>query len=162
MSEYLIQGETLAGIADAIRGKTGGTDPILTSDMAALIAAIEAGGGDFTSGTTLFSERLTVGNEVSTGYKIEHGLGKPPTFFCFMANYKGSNYGVFLRLFAYCAYNVPWGNLYRIAGSPNSSSSVVETANFLNFSGENETVVYGISSTDVVGPIEYVWVAAAI
>ena len=45
MSEYLIQGETLTGIADAIRGKTGGTDPVAVSDMAAQIEGIQAGGG---------------------------------------------------------------------------------------------------------------------
>lgn len=46
MAEYLIQGETLTGIADAIRGKTGGTDPVAVSDMAARIEGIQAGGGD--------------------------------------------------------------------------------------------------------------------
>ena len=45
MAEYLIQSETLAGIADAIRGKTGGTDPVAVSDMAAQIEGIPAGGG---------------------------------------------------------------------------------------------------------------------
>ena len=45
MAEYLIQGETLKGIADAIRGKTGGTDPIAILDMAAQIDGIQAGGG---------------------------------------------------------------------------------------------------------------------
>ena len=45
MAEYLIQGETLTGIADAIRGKTGGTDPVAVSDMAAQIEGIEVGGG---------------------------------------------------------------------------------------------------------------------
>ena len=45
MAEYLIQGETLTGIADAIRGKTGGTDPVAVSDMAAQIEGIQAGGG---------------------------------------------------------------------------------------------------------------------
>ena len=45
MSEYLIHGETLTGIADAIRGKTGGTDPVAVSDMAAQIEGIQAGGG---------------------------------------------------------------------------------------------------------------------
>ena len=46
MSEYLIQDTTLTGIADAIRGKTGGTGPVAVSDMAAQIEGIEAGGGD--------------------------------------------------------------------------------------------------------------------
>ena len=45
MSEYIIKGETLTGIADAIRGKTGGTDPVAVSDMAAQIDGIQAGGG---------------------------------------------------------------------------------------------------------------------
>ena len=45
MSEYLIHGETLTGIADAIRGKTGGTEPVAVSDMAAQIEGIQAGGG---------------------------------------------------------------------------------------------------------------------
>lgn len=45
MSEYLIQDTTLTGIADAIRGKTGGTAPVAVSDMAAQIAGIQAGGG---------------------------------------------------------------------------------------------------------------------
>ena len=45
MAEYLIQGETLTGIADAIRAKTGGTAAIKPGDMAAEIRTIEAGGG---------------------------------------------------------------------------------------------------------------------
>lgn len=45
MSEYLIQDTTLTGIADAIREKTGGTDPVAVSDMAAQIDGIQAGGG---------------------------------------------------------------------------------------------------------------------
>lgn len=43
--EYLIQDATLTGIADAIRAKTGGSAPILTTDMAAQIEAIPTGGG---------------------------------------------------------------------------------------------------------------------
>ena len=45
MAEYLIQDTTLTGIADAIREKTGGTDPVSVSDMAAQIEGIQAGGG---------------------------------------------------------------------------------------------------------------------
>lgn len=44
MAEYLIQDTTLTGIADAIRGKTGGTGPVAVSDMAAQIGGIEVGG----------------------------------------------------------------------------------------------------------------------
>jgi hypothetical protein len=45
MAEYLIKETTLIGIADAIRGKTGGSDPILVADMAEQIDGITGGGG---------------------------------------------------------------------------------------------------------------------
>ena len=44
MGTYLIQDSTLAGIADAIRAKTGGTDPIPVPDMKTLISGISSGG----------------------------------------------------------------------------------------------------------------------
>lgn len=49
MTDYLIQGETLTGIADAIRGKTGGSEPIATTDMASKIDGITSGGLDLES-----------------------------------------------------------------------------------------------------------------
>jgi hypothetical protein len=42
---YLIRGETLSDIADAIRDKTGGTDEIAAGDFAEEIGEIETGGG---------------------------------------------------------------------------------------------------------------------
>lgn len=45
MAEYLIQGETLTAIGDAIRAKDGSTAQISPGDMPAKIAAIETGGG---------------------------------------------------------------------------------------------------------------------
>lgn len=45
MAEYLIQGETLTAIGDAIRAKDGSTAQIAPGDMPAKIAAIETGGG---------------------------------------------------------------------------------------------------------------------
>ena len=44
MSEYLIQGETLTGIADAIRAKTGSSDAITVGEMATAIGSITSGG----------------------------------------------------------------------------------------------------------------------
>lgn len=44
MSEYLIQGETLAAIGDAIRAKDDSTAKIAPGDMPGKIAAIETGG----------------------------------------------------------------------------------------------------------------------
>lgn len=45
MSEYMIQGETLTAIADAIRSKTGTTGTITAGGMAAVINTISAGSG---------------------------------------------------------------------------------------------------------------------
>ena len=46
MAEYLIQDSTLTSIADAIRSKTGTTDPIPTTDMASTIEGIASGAYD--------------------------------------------------------------------------------------------------------------------
>lgn len=43
---YIIKKSTLTGIADAIRGKTGGTDKMNPVEMASAIEGISAGGGD--------------------------------------------------------------------------------------------------------------------
>ena len=70
MAEYLIQGETLTGIADAIRSKTGGTDPIAPEDMATRIAGIEVGngsGGDVV-GTCTVTIECEDGIDVKVGY----------------------------------------------------------------------------------------------
>lgn len=45
MSNYLIQGQTLTDIADAIRSKTGSSSPISGADMATEIENIPTGGG---------------------------------------------------------------------------------------------------------------------
>lgn len=42
MANYMIQDTTLAGIADAIRGKTGGAEAIAVTDMAAQIAGVSS------------------------------------------------------------------------------------------------------------------------
>ena len=59
MAEYLIQDTTLTGIADAIREKTGGTDPVAVSDMAAQIEGIQAGGGGDDVLNTLIDRSIT-------------------------------------------------------------------------------------------------------
>lgn len=43
--DYLIQGDTLSEIADAIRGKTGSQAAIAVKNMASQIDSIQAGGG---------------------------------------------------------------------------------------------------------------------
>lgn len=54
MALYFIKDTTLTGIADAIRSKTGTSDPIAVTDMATKISEI-TGGGDTT--TTVFEEQ---------------------------------------------------------------------------------------------------------
>lgn len=55
MAEYLIQESTLRGIAEAIKTKTGSTEPIAVTDMASQIGLITGGGGgDYT--VTFMSE----------------------------------------------------------------------------------------------------------
>lgn len=49
MADYLIKGETLSGIADAIRSKTGETESIAVEDMSGKIEGIETGSGGDTS-----------------------------------------------------------------------------------------------------------------
>lgn len=74
MSEYLIQGETLTSIADAIRAKTGGTEVIAASGFAEAIAAIQSGGAsDVKMGTFTLTEGVQT-------YTVAHNLGKMPSF----------------------------------------------------------------------------------
>ena len=44
MADYLIKGETLSGIANAIRSKTGETESIIVENMSGKIEGIKAGG----------------------------------------------------------------------------------------------------------------------
>lgn len=86
MGTYLIQDTTLSGIADAIRGKTGGADPIPVPDMSALIAGISQGGGlptgvaEIASGTFSVAE-ATEGNSymnAANAILAEHGMSGVP------------------------------------------------------------------------------------
>lgn len=81
MSNYIIQGETLTGIADAIREKTGGTDQLSPSAMASAIAGIQAGGGiQMATGSVTFAEDTAV-----RGTNIEHNAGFVPQILIIMA-----------------------------------------------------------------------------
>ena len=69
MSEYLIQSETLTGIADAIRAKKGTTDLIPVQNLASEIASIEGSGGGGTGGTNKLA--LLVGTQDATNNPYE-------------------------------------------------------------------------------------------
>lgn len=83
MADYLIKGETLSGIADAIRSKTGSSAPVAVSSMASQIAGITGGGGsdvtllenlpfelDFASGDMSFT--------APDGYAVKSAIVKKP------------------------------------------------------------------------------------
>lgn len=80
MAKYTINDTTLVAIADAIRAKSGTTGGIDPANMAALIAAIESGGGGsgggFTWGTVVPEDTASMDYVA-----IEHGLGKRPACF---------------------------------------------------------------------------------
>lgn len=64
MSEYLIQGETLTNIANAIREKKESAEPILVSSFADEIASIETGGGGLPSQEKTVELALAGGDQV--------------------------------------------------------------------------------------------------
>lgn len=80
MAEYLIQGDTLDAIADAINAKTGGSSAMTPVEMVTAIAAIPSGGGSGYSkktGSFVLAENYTYNSGVSTPYTgmlIETGL----------------------------------------------------------------------------------------
>lgn len=78
--EYMIQGETLTAIANAIREKTGGTNPIDPSQMATEISGMSGGGLPFGI-EALAAGTYTITTESTSGIDIEHGLGVTPNFF---------------------------------------------------------------------------------
>lgn len=50
MAEYLVQGESITAVADAIREKGGTTAPLsFPAGMAAAVRRIQSGGGDLSS-----------------------------------------------------------------------------------------------------------------
>ena len=80
-----IRKSLMVGIADAIRAKSGNTDGIAPANMAALIAAIEAGGGG--GGVRIAYEIVTFAEDTFT-YVMEHNFGAIPHFGFFINDYK--------------------------------------------------------------------------
>lgn len=71
----------LTAIADAIRGKTGKTDPLTLDGMATAIAGIQAGGGGSEAVELLYETTFSVAESISTSTKtvlatVETGLTK--------------------------------------------------------------------------------------
>ena len=69
--------DKLTNIADAIRGKTGGTEAMTLDQMAEAIAGIQSGGGSGAKVLTFTPAETISGNGIVV--EIAHGLGKTPT-----------------------------------------------------------------------------------
>lgn len=79
MSEYLIQQETLTGLADAIREKTGGSEQLTPEAMIAAIAGL--GGGLPDTIAAIDGGTITPTSNINNYYWMNHNLGVVPDFF---------------------------------------------------------------------------------
>lgn len=124
MAEYLIQDTTLTGIADAIREKTGGTDPVAVSDMAAQIEGIQAGGGDIDA--LIDGSLAEISSNVKTvlGHKFRESKLKT-------ANFPAAT-SIGTYAFADCSYleTVNFPVAKSVGASAFRESSRLETVNF--------------------------------
>lgn len=80
--------EKMTTIADAIREKTGGTEPLGLDAMAAAIAALETGGGLPETVAAIDSGIFTTTSDTSayTTIRVPHGLGEEPDAVVFYYN----------------------------------------------------------------------------
>ena len=149
MAEYLIQGDTLTAIANAIRAKTGDTAMMTAADMAGLIEGISTGGEYVaTTGTKTWSS-LTGMSSGST--VVTHNLGAKPDIFAIWVTTDDvtgglSNRGIFDDIAGNSAV------IWVYFGGDTSSFS--ESGN--NFSYD-ANVVYGRGSGQMYGT--YRWIA---
>lgn len=66
MAKYFVEDTSLTAIADAIRGKIGGADPLTLDQMPTEIAGIQAGGGGGIGAIKFVDEDITVEESTST------------------------------------------------------------------------------------------------
>lgn len=66
--------DKLTNIADAIRGKTGGTEEMTLDQMAVAIAGIETGGGSSSGASGIYMAKITLA-ENAHSLEIVHNLG---------------------------------------------------------------------------------------
>lgn len=67
--DYMIKGSTLTAIANSIRAKTGGTDPIKVSDMATSISSITGGGSGGSSADVRYVTFMSHDGTIEYGRK---------------------------------------------------------------------------------------------
>ena len=164
MAEYLIQDTTLTEIADAIRGKTGGTDGLTLDEMATAISGINTGSiAKFTTGTLTLESDFVLGTTTSGFYTINHNLGEIPDIFYISCNIVSNTHINFAIFF----------NVDQDAKTGNYFMSIQGEGSYLgNLSGyhfdvqgvltENEAKLIGhndLSGARISANYEYKWVA---
>lgn len=143
MSKVFIEEETLIGIGNAIREKSGTTDLIATTDMATAISNLPSGGGD------IKMEYISYSNVHSGGSWREWDLTNYlslPKFYCFMY-YNNTYYsavfenGTMLACYS-CATN---GKMFdsTVSSSPKATfSSPTLRLTGTRSSGANATIMW--------------------
>ena len=163
-----------AAIKAAIEGK-GVTvpDATLLDGMAALIEAIEAGGGGgsgtgsgYATGTYTVASDITIGTDISKALKIDTGLSEVKIF-AFSKNFKVSYHSNYELLSGIWVYNN--GDYYGIRYHKDSSSNSARYALNLNnqytgdgFYNEGNGVmsIKGVTTaTQIFAGTEYLWLA---
>ena len=154
----------LTAIADAIREKTGESGTLTLDGMAAAVAGIEAGGGNYkvTHGSFTPSESTTIGN---TGeYAITHGLGEKPSLFVLRA--EGGNQKYSLRLYVIvdnANANYPYGHVVTATttGGVSFTCKGLTNGNAKAALGGDTVSIYGLDSNTILSTATYQWLAVA-
>lgn len=73
MAEYIVQGESLTAIADAIRSKTNTSSMLSLDEMPSKIVGIETGGSTVTYKTSVFSEFSKTDSVITETSTLEDG-----------------------------------------------------------------------------------------
>lgn len=161
MSDYLIQSETLTGIADAIRAKTGDSGLIIPENMAAAIEAISGGGLDtFDTATGEFTLET---NLVGASLPITHGLGKAP-FVVFVIPKESFTYNVRAHIGGFAGYarGGYFGlGFYAENGTNSHNPNVERSTDYINNFTANTFDIKGSANYPYIANIKHVWVAAA-
>lgn len=163
MSIYLIQGETLAALGDAIRSKTGETEPLTPADMATAISEISELPGAI--------EKIDAGvfTPTSSDYLscvIDHDLGDVPDFVVLIHNKRYTSSPsttkimyVAIKKLIYDSAVTYSGCYFHLGKSSSSSSNSVSRGNISSDSlgsyFNNENFKVG-TSLDIGAP--YIWI----
>lgn len=173
MAEYMIQGETLTAIANAIREKTGGTANLSPEQMAAEISNISAGGALPIGISALASGTYTSASNASGDLTITHNLGKVPNFaILLLCDDISTNIGPALAILYYFQLYKPiydGSNYYNVRGNACyiGSSGTLNTTNVSSTDDslaptENTVTFKGHSTGRINAGSTYRWVVGVI